>query len=205
MPASRQEQTASRWGMKHLQIVLRAPQGSKVKVGDLVVITPGHASEPIDPLAFQPISDGVFAALGYSYRYLGGLRQYNRIPATAPEFVSSQGFGNLFNPVSPKDTTSLISLAHAEPFACNCGTNKHIFTIDQNGEFVYGVPSRAIVTYLSGTARMAMINLTIVASVPDDELPQVVYITGSKSKLDEMENYAFIQDLRGRGTRVVLG
>ena len=144
------------------------------------------------------------AALGYSYRYLGGLRQYNRIPASAPEFVSSQGFGNLLNPVSPKDTTSLISLAHAEPFACNYGTNKHIFTIDQNGEFAYGVPPRAIVTYLSGTARMAMINLTIVASVPDDELPKVVYITGSKSKLDEMENYALIQDLRDRGTRVVL-
>ena len=191
-------------GHETLQIVLRAPEESKVKDGDLVVITPGHASEPIDPLAFQPISDGVLAALGYSYRYLGGLRQYNRIPATAPEFVSSQGFGNLFNPVSPKESTSLISLAHAEPFACNYGTNKHIFTIDQNGEFAYGVPPRAIVTYLSGTARMAMINLTIVASVPDDELPQVVYITGSKSKLDEMENYALIQDLRGRGTRVVL-
>ena len=191
-------------GHETLQIVLRAPEGSKVKVGDLVVITPGHASEPIDPLAFQPVSDGVLAALGYSYRYLGGLRQYNRIPASAPEFVSSQGFGNLFNPVSPKDTTSLISLAHAEPFACNYGTNKHIFTIDQNGEFAYGVPARAIVTYLSGTARMAMINLTIVASVPDDELPKVVYITGSKSKLDEMESYALIQDLRDRGTRVVL-
>ena len=191
-------------GHETLQIVLRVPEGSKVKVGDLVVITPGHASEPIDPLAFQPISNGVLAALGYSYRYLGGLRQYNRIPASAPDFVSSQGFGNLFNPVSPKKNTSLISLAHAEPFACNYGTNKHIFTIDQNGEFVYGVPPRAIVTYLSGTARMAMINLTIVASVPDDELPKVVYITGSKSKLDEMENYALIQDLRDRGTRVVL-
>ena len=118
--------------------------------------------------------------------------------------MSSQGFGNLFNPVSPKKNTSLISLAHAEPFACNYGTNKHIFTIDQNGEFAYGVPPRAIVTYLSGTARMAMINLTIVASVPDDELPKVVYITGSRSKLDEMENYALIKDLRDRGTQVVL-
>ena len=191
-------------GHETLQIVLRAPEGSKVKAGDLVVITPGHASEPIDPLAFQPVSDGVLAALGYSYRYLGGLRQYSRIPASAPEFVSSQGFGSLFNPVSPKDSTSLISLAHAEPFACNYGTNKHIFTIDQNGEFAYGVPPRSIVTYLSGTARMAMINLTIVASVSDDELPKVVYVTGSKSKLDEMDNYALIQDLRNRGTKVVL-
>jgi len=191
-------------GHETLQIVLRAPERSKVKVGDLVVITPGHASEPIDPLAFKPVSDGVLAALGYSYRYLGGLRQYNRIPATAPEFVSSQGFGNLFNTVSPKDSTSLISLAHAEPFACNYGTNKHIFTIDQNGDFAYGVPSCAILTYLSGTARMAMINLTIVASVPDGKLPRVVYITGSKSKLDEMDNYALIEDLRDRGTLVVL-
>ena len=50
---------------------------------------------------------------------------------------------------------------------------------------------------------MAMINLTIVASVADDELPKVVYVTGSKSKLDEMEKYALINDLRERGTRMV--
>ena len=49
-----------------------------------------------------------------------------------------------------------------------------------------------------------MINLTIVASVADADLPNVVYITGSKSKLDEMEKYALIRDLRERGTRVVL-
>ena len=49
-----------------------------------------------------------------------------------------------------------------------------------------------------------MINFTIVASVPDGKLPRVVYITGSKSKLDEMDNYALIQDLRDRGTLVVL-
>ena len=120
-------------GHETLQIVLQAPAGAKVKVGDLVVITPGHASEPIDPLQFEPVADGVLAALGYSYRFLGGLRQFNRIPAIAPDFVSSQGFGSLFNRVSPQDDTSLISLAHAEPFACNYGTNKHIFTIDEQG------------------------------------------------------------------------
>ena len=49
----------------------------------------------------------------------------------------------------------------------------NIFYHRSNGEFAYGVPPRAIVTYLSGTARMAMINLTIVASVPDDELPEL--------------------------------
>ena len=191
-------------GHETLQVVLQAPEGSTVKEGDLVVITPGHASEPIDPLEFKPTTDGVLAALGYSYRFLGGLRQFNRIPAAAPGFISSQGFGNLFNPVSPKENTSLISLAHAEPFACNYGTNKHIFTFGEDGNFIYGVPVRSIVTYLSGTARMAMINLTIVASVRDEDLPTVVYVTGSKSKLDEMENYALIKNLRQRGTRVVL-
>ena len=67
---------------------------------------------------------------------------------------------------------------------------KHIFTIGEDGNFKYGVPSRAIVAYLSGTARMAMINLTIVASVADEDLPPVVYVTGSQAKLDEMEDYA---------------
>ena len=191
-------------GHETLQVILQAPEGSNLKKGELVVITPGHSSEPIDPLEFKTVSDGVLAALGYSYRFLGGLRQFNRIPSAAPEFVRSQGFGNLFNPVSPKENTSLISLAHAEPFACNYGTNKHIFTLDENGNFIYGVPPRSIVTYLSGTARMAMINLTIVASVADEDLPNVVYVTGSKSKLDEMENYALVNDLRNRGTRVVL-
>jgi hypothetical protein len=51
---------------------------------------------------------------------------------------------------------------------------------------------------------MAMINLTIVASVPDDELPKVVYVTGSPAKLAEMDRYALILDLRKRGTRVEL-
>ena len=49
-----------------------------------------------------------------------------------------------------------------------------------------------------------MINLTIVASVPDDELPRVVYVTGSQAKLDQMNEYALVRDLRKRGTRVVL-
>ena len=106
--------------------------------------------------------------------------------------------------MSPKPDTSLISLAHAEPFACNYGTNKHVFTIGENGNFKYGVPPRAVLAYLSGTARMAMINLTIVASVPDDELPRVVYVTGSQAKLDQMDEYALVKDLRKRGTKVVL-
>jgi hypothetical protein len=191
-------------GHETLQIVLQSPEGSEVKPGDIVVITPGHASQPIDPLTFKPKENGVLAALGYSYQYLGGLRRFNAVPGVAPSFIRSQGFGNLFNKVQPKSDTSLISLAHAEPFACNFGTNKHIFTFNEEGEFVYGVPPRSILAYLSGTARMAMINLTIVASVPDDELPIVVYVTGSPAKLKEMDSYALILDLRKRGTRVEL-
>ena len=126
------------------------------------------------------------------------------MPANAPAFVKGQGFGSLFNKVIPKSDTSLISLAHAEPFAYNYGTNKHVFTLGEDGDFKYGVPPRAVLAYLSGTARMAMINLTIVASVPDDELPRVVYVTGSQAKLDQMNEYALVRDLRKRGTKVVL-
>lgn len=191
-------------GHETLQMVLQAPSDSDFKPGDIVVITPGHASEPIDPLSFLPDKNGVLAALGYSYQYLGGLRRFNAIPGKAPGFIRSQGFGNLFNKVQPSKNTSLISLAHAEPFACNYGTNKHIYTFGKDNQFVYGVPPRSKLAYLSGTARMAMINLTIVASVPDEELPEVVYITGSPAKLSEMDNYALISDLRNRGTQVVL-
>ncbi len=191
-------------GHETLQLVLQAPEDSGFVPGDLVVVTPGHSSEPINPSTFAPVSDGVLAALGYSYRHLGGLRAFNAVPGSAPAFLKQQGFGNLFNKVGHHPDVSLVSLAHAEPFACNYGTNKHVFTIGSDGEFRYGVPPRAIVAYLSGTARMAMINLTIVAAVPDDELPSVVYITGSPGKLADMEEYALIRDLRRRGSRVVL-
>ena len=191
-------------GHETLQLILEAPVDSPFDRGDVVVITPGHASEPIDPLSFEPQKEGVLAALGYSYRYLGGLRRFNAVPAKAPGFVKAQGFGNLFNKVTPKKDTSLISLAHAEPFACNYGTNKHVFVIGEGGGFKYGVPPRSVLAYLSGTARMAMINLTIVASVPDEELPRVVYVTGSQAKLDQMDEYALVKDLRQRGTKVIL-
>ncbi len=191
-------------GHETLQLILEAPVDSPFDRGDVVVITPGHASEPIDPLSFEPQKEGVLAALGYSYRYLGGLRRFNAVPAKAPGFVKAQGFGNLFNKVTPKKDTSLISLAHAEPFACNYGTNKHVFVIGEGGGFKYGVPPRSVLAYLSGTARMAMINLTIVASVTDEELPRVVYVTGSQAKLDQMDEYALVKDLRQRGTKVIL-
>ena len=77
-------------GHETLQLVLDAPEESHLKSGDLVVVTPGHASEPIDPQSFEPEKSGVLAALGYSYRYLGGLRQFNTVPGKASEFVKSQ-------------------------------------------------------------------------------------------------------------------
>jgi hypothetical protein len=125
-------------GHETLQLILEAPVDSSFNRGDVVVITPGHASEPINPLTFEPEKDGVLAALGYSYQHLGGLRRFNTVPANAPAFVSGQGFGNLFNKVSSKPDTSLISLAHAEPFACNYGTNKHVFTIGEDGGLPFG-------------------------------------------------------------------
>ena len=91
-----------------------------------------------------------------------------------------------------------------EPFACNYGTNKHIYTFGDDGESLRCAPEGNVAYQFSGTARMAMINLTIVASVPDEDLPPVVYITGSQAKLDEMEDYVLIKDLRLHGTRVVL-
>ena len=71
------------------------------------MITPGHASEPIDPLNFEPTDSGVLAALGYSYQYLGGLRRFNAVPGVAPSFIRAQGFGNLFNRVEPRKTPVL--------------------------------------------------------------------------------------------------
>ena len=114
------------------------------------------------------------------------------------------GPGGPVAPFGDHPSASLATLAHAEPFACNFGTNKHIYTFDESGAFRYGVPPRSVLAYLSGTARMAMINLTIVASVSDEDLPKVVYVTGSPAKLADMEKYALIRDLRARGTQVVL-
>ena len=85
-------------GHETLQLVLEAPEGSKVKPGDVVVVTPGHATEPIDPLTFEPCDSGVLSALGYSYRYLGGLRQFNFVPAGAPAYVCL-----LYTSPSPRD------------------------------------------------------------------------------------------------------
>ena len=114
---------------------------------------------------------------------------------------------NFFPKIPSKNPASLASLAHAEPYACNAGTNKHIYTFAGNdplGDFVYDVPPRAIVTYLGGTARMAMINLTIVANMPIAALPRVVQITGSQRKLDELAQFTLIQELQAKGVRIEL-
>lgn len=193
-------------GHETVQVVVHAPAGSGINVGDLVFVTPGHSATPVDPGTFQvDHQSGILPSLGYSYRYLGGLRQFNAVPVSAISFVREQGFGNLFNVVPPHPGFSLASLAHAEPFACNYGTNKFIFRQDAQSEaFLYGVPPQANVAYLGGTARMAMINLTIVAAVPDTELPQVISITGSQRKLDELSDFALIENLRAKGTIVEL-
>jgi hypothetical protein len=192
-------------GHETILMIVSAGPDSGVKPGDVVALTPGHASRKIDPLTFRDDPDnGVLAALGYSYRYLGGLRRFNAIPRAAISNVQDQGFGRLFHPVNAGADVSLASLAHAEPFACNYGSNRFIFVLGENGEFLYGVPPRAIVAYLGGTSRMAMINLTILANLPESERPTVVYITGSRNKLNELEHFDLIRNLREAGTHVEL-
>ena len=85
-------------GHETLQVVLRAAESTGLKTGDKVFVTPGHSATPIDPSTFEVDHDnGVLPSLGYSYRYLGGLRTFNAVPVSAIDFVKSQGFGNLFN------------------------------------------------------------------------------------------------------------
>lgn len=195
-------------GHETVQLVLENAPGSGVARGDLILVTPGHASKPVDPKTFESDpKNGILTSLGYSYRHLGGLRQYNMVPLRAVSVVEEMGFGKLFNKLNPsflkKNELSLATLAHAEPFACCYGTNKNIFTIEKN-RFVYNVPPRVPIAYLGGTSRMAMINLTIVASRPVRDLPETVYITGSKKKLAELDGFALIRGLREKGVRVVL-
>ena len=192
-------------GHETILMIVSAGPNTGVKSGDVVALTPGHASRKIDPLTFRDDPDnGVLAALGYSYRYLGGLRRFNAIPAGAISNVQDQGFGRLFHPVNAGADVSLASLAHAEPFACNFGSNRFVFVLGDEGEFLCGVPPRAIVAYLGGTSRMAMINLTILANLPESERPAVVYITGSQNKLDELDGFDLIRSLREAGTHIEL-
>ena len=194
-------------GHETVQRVVKAPTATGLEPGDLVLITPGHSAEPVNPETFESDSSGVLAALGYSYKNLGGLRRFNRVPSLAIETVEAHGFGQLFSKIPKNSHSSLASLAHAEPYACNAGTNKHIYTFAGNnplGDFVYDVPPKSVITYLGGTARMAMINLTIVANLPDESLPKAVMITGSQRKLDELATFTLIKDLQAKGVHVEL-
>ncbi len=192
-------------GHETVQQVLHAPADSGMQPGEIILVTPGHAATPVDPLTFREDPDaGVLASLGYSYRYFGALRPFNSIPAHAVDFVAGQGFGDLFSTVPSNATVSLATLTHAEPYACCYGSNTHIYFRDEDGSFRYNVPPRAIVALLSGTARMGMIHLTIMSNVPDSDLPQVIYITGSQRKLDELDGFALIKSMRARGVEFVL-
>lgn len=191
-------------GHESIQLVLSAPADCDVGPGDLVVVTPGFSAEPIDPDSFEPKADGVLAAFGYSYATLGGLRQFNAFPKKAIEVVARQGFGKLFNRVTNHSNVSLCTLAHAEPFACCYGAIKHVITSRPDGSLGYGIPPRAHVAYLGGTSRMAMINLTIVSTLPKAELPRRVSITGSPRKLDALEHCALLAKLRSRGVEVAM-
>ncbi len=198
--------TAERIALGHevIQRVVEAPEGSPVEEGDLVLITPGHVATPHNPETFEADSEhGVLTSLGYSYRYLGGLRQFNALPLNFIDIVKAQGFGKLFNKVPDNKEVSLASLAHAEPFACCYGTIKNMFYQAEDGAFSYGIPPKARVVFLGGTARMAMIKLTILAARPDDELPVRIGITGSASKLEDLKSYALIQELENRGVEII--
>ena len=59
-------------GHETLQLVLQAPEGANVKPGDVVVVTPGHATEPIDPLTFEPSDSGVLSARFTARKIYGG-------------------------------------------------------------------------------------------------------------------------------------
>ena len=191
-------------GHETLQVVVHAPADTGLEPGQLVFITPGHASQRVNPTTFErDDTNGILPSLGYSYRYAGGLRPFSTLPTSAIATVRDQGFGRLYTPVPSHPGVSIASLAHAEPYACNAGTNRHTFTV-AGREFRYGIPAGCHLVYLGGTARMAMINLTIVAGVPDDQLPRAVTITGSQRKLTELEQFALITDLRARGVTVQL-
>lgn len=197
---------ASRVALGHesVQRVAFAPPSSPVKEGDIVLITPGHTSTSFDPDRLEEDPQGAVCALGYSYRYLGGLRQKSAVPMKLLSLVKNQGFGELFNIVRCSSGVSLATLAHAEPFGCCANATNHMFYRDTSGEFRYGIPPRARIALLGGTARMALITLSICATRTPEELPALVAITGSTAKLEELTNTKLLTTLRSAGVRVVL-
>jgi hypothetical protein len=191
-------------GHECIQQVVWAPANSNLQAGELVLITPGHASFTIDIERFVPDPDGTLPSLGYTYRQAGGLRQFSALPTQAMALVRSQGFGELYNRIPTSDTASLASLAHAEAFACCYGSNLPLYTFDEQGDFVMGIPPKARLALLGGTARMGLINLTIIAGLPDAQLPLSIALTGSAAKLDELGDLPVFQRLRRRGVELHL-
>ena len=68
--------------------------------------------------------------IGYSYRSLVACNG-NRVPRLAIDAVAAHGFGRFFK--NTRQFNGIANgLAHAEPYACNAGTNKHIYTFERN-------------------------------------------------------------------------
>ena len=194
-------------GHETVHRVVTAPPGTPVRPGQVVLITPGLSSTPVDPESFAPDPDaGVLAAIGYSFRYAAGMRRYSGLPARVAEVVAEQGMGDLFIPipsaVGADPAISLATLAHAEPFACCRGALRQMFTRGAGGELVAGVPPDASVAMLSGTGRMAMITLAILARGPGR--PRRIAVTGSAGRLRQLGDTPMVAALRGHGVTVDL-
>ena len=194
-------------GHETVHRVLAAPAAAPVRPGQVVLITPGLSSIPVNPDSFAPDPEGgVLASLGYSFRYAAGLRRYSGLPERVGEVVAAQGLGELFIPipaaVSADPATSLATLAHAEPFACCRGALQQMFTRGAGGELAPGVPADAEVALLSGTGRMAMITLAILARGP--RRPRRVAVTGSRARLRQLAGTPAVAALRSRGVNVQL-
>ena len=197
-------------GHETVHRVLAAPPGTPVRPGQVVLITPGLSSTPVDPDSFAPDpEDGVLAALGYSFRYAAGMRRYSGLPERVAEVVAEQGMGELFIPipaaVGAHPATSLATLAHAEPFACCRGALRQMFTRGPGGvggTLVAGVPPDADVAMLSGTGRMAMITLAILARGP--RRPRRIAVTGSARRLRQLGDTPLMAALRSHGVNVDL-
>lgn len=194
-------------GHETVHRVVAAPPGTPVRTGQVVLITPGLSSMPVDPDSFAPDPEhGVLAALGYSFRYAAGMRRYSGLPERVAEVVAEQGMGELFIPipaaVGAHPDTSLATLAHAEPFACCRGALRQMFTRGADGALVAGVPPDASVAMLSGTGRMAMITLAILARGP--RRPRRIAITGSAGRLRQLGDTPMMAALRSHGVAVDL-
>ena len=194
-------------GHETVHRVVAAPPGTPVRPGEVVLITPGLSSTPVDPESFAPApGHGVLAALGYSFRYAAGMRRFSGLPVRVAEVVAEQGMGELFIPipsaVGAHPATTLATLAHAEPFACCRGALRQMFTRGPGGELVPGVPPDASVAMLSGTGRMAMITLAILARGP--RRPRRIAVTGSAGRLRQLGDTPMVAALRSHGVTVDL-